>query len=76
MHPKASHNTYVDILVELGLTVIIYVLVLIIGFFKSFSGIFVYPSVYSALFFCCFMLYGNINNGTVFNIVHRFRNDT
>ena len=50
MHPKASHNTYVDILVELGLTVIIYVLVLIIGFFKKFFRNFLYTLPYTALF--------------------------
>lgn len=50
MHPKASHNTYVDILVELGLTVIIYVLVLIIVFFKKFFRNFLYTLPYTALF--------------------------
>lgn len=50
MHPKASHNTYVDILVELGLTVIIYVLVLIFVFFKKFFRNFLYVLPYTALF--------------------------
>lgn len=48
--PKASHNTYVDILVELGLTVIIYVLILIISFFKNFFKNFLYTIPYTALF--------------------------